>query len=55
MAVSTPNYAALAEIYLNDISSGFLTILEHLKAQSNVRGEPFGAGWKMDKWEARQP
>ncbi|HZQ10760.1 MAG TPA: hypothetical protein VFD70_29550 [Anaerolineae bacterium] len=53
MAVSTPNYAALAEIYLNDISSGFLTILEQLKAQSNVRGEPFGEGWRMDKWEGK--
>ncbi len=51
MAVSTPNYAALAEIYLNDISAGFLTILDQLRAQSNVRGEPFGAGWTMDKWE----
>ena len=45
MAVSTPNYAALAEIYLNDVSAGFLTILDQLRAQSNVRGEPFGAGW----------
>lgn len=53
MAVSTPNYAALAEIYLNDISAGFLTVLEQLRGQSNVRGEPFGAGWTMDKWERR--
>ncbi len=52
MAVSTPNYAALAEIYLNDVASGFLTICDQLRAQSQVRGEPFGGGWQLDKWDS---
>jgi hypothetical protein len=53
MAVSTPNYAALANLYLNDPYFGFMPFLDTLRAQSNVRGEPFLSGWRMDKWDVR--
>lgn len=51
MAVSTPNYGALADIYLNAFPAGFYPRLEALRAHSSARGEPFGAGWAMDKWD----
>lgn len=51
MAVSTPNYAALANRFLNQMDFGFYPRLYILRSQSKARGRPFAEGWTMDKWE----
>lgn len=51
MAVSTPNYGALADFYLNQERFGFYPRLDALRAQAQVRGPAFGAGWQLDKWD----
>ena len=48
-AVSTPNYAALAARYLREFRAGLL----ELKTQ-HVRGDPYGPGWRVDKWDGVQ-
>lgn len=55
MAISTPNYAALASMYLNNPYTGFLPFLDSLRQQAQVQGEPFAqTGWRMDKWDVRE-
>jgi hypothetical protein len=48
-AVSTPNYAALALRFLKL----FRARLQEIRAgQGQVRGTPFGPGWRLDRWDA---
>jgi hypothetical protein len=48
-AVSTPNYAALALRFLKL----FRARLQEIRmGQGQVRGTPFGAGWRLDRWDA---
>lgn len=55
MAVSTPNYASVAQMYLNDPYIGFLPFLDTLRVKSQVEADPFRpAGWRMDKWDRRE-
>jgi hypothetical protein len=59
MAVSTPNYAALATIYLRgDVQFqqlGFYPWLDSIRGgQGQNRGEPYAAGWALDKYEAME-
>lgn len=53
MAVSTPNYAALANKFLfgDKLNLGFYAWLDLLRSQGQVRGEPFASGWQLDKWD----
>lgn len=51
MAVSTPNYAALANRFLNQMDFGFYPRLYVLRSQSKARGRAFSDGWKLDKYE----
>jgi len=51
MAVSTPNYAALANLFLNDAQTGFYPWLYALRSQGQGRSEPFGEGQQLDKWD----
>lgn len=51
MAVSTPNYAALANRYLNQMDFGFYPRLYTIRSQSKARGRAFASGWNLDKWE----
>lgn len=51
MAVSTPNYAAMANLFLRAPGMGFYPWLDWLRGQSQVRGRAWGSGWTMDKWE----
>ncbi len=48
-AVATPNYAALALRFLRL----FRARLQEIRTgQGQVRGAPFGAGWRLDRWDA---
>jgi hypothetical protein len=48
-AVSTPNYAALALRFLRL----FRARLQEIRpGQGQVRGAPFGPGWRLDRWDA---
>lgn len=51
MAVSTPNYAALANRFLNQSDFGFYPWLYILRSGAQVRGEPFGYGWTLDRFD----
>jgi hypothetical protein len=47
-AVSTPNYAALALRFLKL----FRARLQEIRTgQGQVRGAPFGPGWRLDRWD----
>lgn len=50
MAVSTPNYAALANRLLNQRDYGFYPRLWALRSQAKARGRAFADGWALDKW-----
>jgi hypothetical protein len=54
MAVSTPNLAALANLYLNDPYFGYLPFLDTLRSRSQISGDPFASGWRMDKHDRRE-
>lgn len=54
MAVSTPNYAALAKLYLfgNQFDMGFYPWVQSLRSQAQVSGPPYArAGWNLDKYD----
>src|SRR5581483_4919086 len=51
MAVSTPNYAALGNLFLNDPQTGYYPWLYALRTQGQVRGQPIATGWRLDKWD----
>jgi hypothetical protein len=56
MAVSTPNLAALANLYLNDPYFGFMPFLDSLRGAVNsaITGDSFASGWRLDKYDYQE-